>query len=239
MLLLFPGFAAYAGPTTIPTRPDPTGEWESMPDQLVLEIHRDPDDKLVVTATLQGTDLRPSATIEEPSGCLRFSVRFATSVYYHCLELEDPDTLLDDVRIEGEARDSAQFVLHRSTPELREKRLQAALAVETPANVDGFRAAELAYFAAFDEWVSLTTWPRGVASLNATAIPFGEGSAPYQKIGWRPEEFVVGSYSVEVSADGKDFTVDGWQDLDRDGVPAHWQATRDTNAHRVTPEGVR
>ena len=43
----------------------------------------------------------------------------------------------------------------------------------------------------------------------------------------------------KVAADGSDFTVHGWQDLDGDGVPAHWIATRTSNPVLVSDPGVR
>ncbi len=219
---------------------DYTGDWD-VGGKALITIARDARGVLVVRVNVPNEADDASATFMDPTGCLRFSTRGRRSAY-HCLRFGDPDTLLDDVVFEGPNGGSSEvFVLHRSTPALREAARRQLVDAEVAGNVNGLKTAELAYEAAFDQFVSVPLWPRPLAGLNGAAVRFEDPAVPpeYQQIGWRPDGLVTGTYSVDVSADGVDFTVNGWQDLDGDGVPAHWQASRLENAHRVTPEAVR
>jgi hypothetical protein len=110
---------------------------------------------------------------------------------------------------------------------------------EVPSNVDGIKTAQLGYDAAFDEFVPAPVWPRSVGSLDRTAVPWGTGATPWNMLGWAPDGHVRGAYEVRVNPAGTDFTVHGWIDLDADGVPAHYTATKSINTVQVTPDHVR
>ncbi len=104
---------------------------------------------------------------------------------------------------------------------------QKAKRAEVPGNVDGIRTAEMAYDAAFDAYVEVPAWPRPVTSLGKTAVEWQENKA-WQDLGWRPDGQVRGTYWVEVS--GGDFEVHGLCDVDGDGRPAEYIATKDRPA---------
>lgn len=115
---------------------------------------------------------------------------------------------------------------------------QAKLEGMTAAHVRGLRTAEMAYHAAFDAYLPMPVWPRPVAELTPEPVPWPEGS-DYDILGWSPAEAVRGTFQIEVAVDGSDFTVHGWQDLDGDGVPARWTATRTDGPALVSDPGVR
>lgn len=220
---------------------DITGEWEASGEPY-LQISGDGKGGLRIKSAMQ-RDATASEPFMDPSGCLRFSTRSSTSGYFHCLRFAEADTLLDEVLLDANYEHQVAIViLHRSSAALRAKVWLQGIESELRDNVNGLKTAELAYDAAFDAWVALPVWPRPVRDLSSAAVPFpSDDTAPpeYRLIGWRPDGDVTGTYSVDVSANGQEFTVNGWQDLDGDGVPAHWQASRTENAHRVSPEGVR
>jgi len=121
---------------------------------------------------------------------------------------------------------------------IRQEELREFQAREVEKNVAGIRTAQLAYDAAFDKFQATEVWPRSVENLDPEPVAWGRGSA-FDPLGWAPRDDVVGCYKVEVEAGGEDFTVHGWADMDGDGVPAHWTATRERRATRQTAEGVR
>ena len=110
--------------------------------------------------------------------------------------------------------------------------------LQTARHVDELRTAALAYGIAFDVFVPAAVWPRPVTALTPDPMP-GSEDGGYDHLGWYPGEAVRGTFMIEVAEDGSDFTVHGWQDLDGDGVPAHWTATKDAAAARVSEEGIQ
>ena len=88
---------------------------------------------------------------------------------------------------------------------------------EVPANVDGLKTAEMGYHAAFDEYVAVEPHPRRPEFLGKESAPW-RGNKDFDELGWAPDGDVRGTYWVEVSPDGSDFTVFGMGDMDGDGV---------------------
>lgn len=112
------------------------------------------------------------------------------------------------------------------------------LRAEVPNNVDAIAIAERAYIEALGEVIPQTTpYPRALEALDATPVAWSFGSR-FDELGWAPPTDIRGSYSVEVSADGKDFVVHGYIDADHDGKPAHYTATRADNATPVTSADI-
>ncbi|HJN72852.1 MAG TPA: hypothetical protein QGF58_02860 [Myxococcota bacterium] len=109
---------------------------------------------------------------------------------------------------------------------------------EVPANIAGLMTAELAFDAAFDEWVFCPEpFPRPIEALGRDAVEWPAGSC-YDELGWAPDGQVRGTYWVEERQEDWGFVVHGMIDLDRDGVPAHYTATKSMNATMLTPTDV-
>ncbi|MEL6345032.1 MAG: hypothetical protein AAFV53_18090 [Myxococcota bacterium] len=110
---------------------------------------------------------------------------------------------------------------------------------EVPANVDAIKVAQLAYDAAFDGYVSIPTpHPRAIDDLDREAVLWTVDAEGFETLAWGPDGPVRGTYWVEVSPDGEDFTVHGMIDADGDEVPAHYVATPNESAHALTGPNV-
>ena len=108
---------------------------------------------------------------------------------------------------------------------------------EVPSNVDGIKTAQLAYDAAFDEFVPAGPHPVRPEELDENPRSWSREEG-FDTLGWGPDGDVRGTYMVEVERGGRDFVVHGWIDADGDGEPAHYTARRSTNAALVTPNDV-
>jgi len=112
-----------------------------------------------------------------------------------------------------------------------------AIGAEVPMNVDGLKTASLAYDAAFDTLVEVPVFPRPFSELDRSRHPVVlEGQLG--TLGWSPDGEVRGAYRVLVREDGKDFLVVGAMDLDADGRPAVYSASKTFNAIRLAPNDV-
>ncbi len=110
---------------------------------------------------------------------------------------------------------------------------------EVPPNVDGIKTAQIAYEAAFDVFLAIPEpVPRVVDELDSESVEWPLGT-PFDELGWMPSGRVRGTYWVEVSADGSDYTVHGMCDLDEDGQRAHYTATKSISATLITELPVR
>ena len=116
-------------------------------------------------------------------------------------------------------------------PNFVDHQYRAKLA-EVPANVNGIKTAELAYDAAFDQFIEET-------SFQPDAFPGQElrswGASGFDTLGWGPDGQVRGSYKVS-STSSTDFRVTGIADIDGDGIFATYTATKSINATLVTPD---
>lgn len=104
---------------------------------------------------------------------------------------------------------------------------------ELPPNVEGIRTAQVAYYAAFDQFVDAPVSPRPDSALGKQRIEWITNDG-YDVIGWSPDGSVRGNYLTEVAGSGSDFTVRAKADLDVDGIPAVYEGTMDQSASMMT-----
>ena len=96
---------------------------------------------------------------------------------------------------------------------------------EVVSNVEGIKTAMVAYEAESLDFVALPAWPRPPEATDEEKMPWSAHPA-WDAVGWAPDGPVHGSYWVERSEDGTDFTVFGVQDIDGDGAKAWYTATK-------------
>ena len=102
---------------------------------------------------------------------------------------------------------------------------------EVPSNVDGIKTAELAYDAAFDTFITQSSFIPS-ATVGKTQVQWSAGSA-FDTLGWSPDGDVRGGYKVSTTS-ATDFRVTGICDVDGDGVQASYTSTKSVNAALVT-----
>jgi type IV pilus assembly protein PilA len=109
---------------------------------------------------------------------------------------------------------------------------------ELPMNVEGIRAAQIAYQGVFDAYVPVPEpVPLDPLMVGRQAVPWPSGTA-FDDLGWEPDGLVRGTYWVEVEPDGSDFTVHAVADLDGDGIACRYMATRDQRATMISESWV-
>ncbi len=117
---------------------------------------------------------------------------------------------------------------------------------EIPANIDGIKTAERGYDAAFDEFVPCALAPRAMQALDSEPVDWNDPE-DFNRLGWAPDGQVRGSYQVIVTPPsdrsayaraGADFTVHGYGDIDGDGRPSHYTATKSVNTLMVTDRDI-
>ena len=119
-------------------------------------------------------------------------------------------------------------------PNFVEMQLRAKRA-ELPSNIDAIKTTEMAYDAAFDQFIFQD------APVPTSAV----GKAPqdwvyttnFAKLGWQPDGKVRGAYSVTTNG-LNDFKVEGISDVDGDGNQASYTATSKLNTTMVTENDV-
>jgi len=103
---------------------------------------------------------------------------------------------------------------------------------ENPACVDGIKTAEMGYDAAFDKFISASTYPDADVNKKTQAWVH-TNAAGFQTLGWQPDGEVRGAYSVtttdQATTAGGDFRVRGVIDVDNDNTDAHYTATKSVN----------
>ena len=98
---------------------------------------------------------------------------------------------------------------------------------ELRSNVEAIRVAEGAYYAAFDTYLSETTY-RPDDSPGKAARAWVSGTA-FDDLGWRPDSHVRGSYKV-VANGSVNFDVTGISEVNGDGHQAVYTATKSHSA---------
>jgi prepilin-type N-terminal cleavage/methylation domain-containing protein len=116
-------------------------------------------------------------------------------------------------------------------PNYTEMQMRAKRA-EVPPNLAGIRTAETAYQTTYD--VFLTTNPNPTGSPGREARTWSATDATWLLLAWRPDGPVRATYAVDASAE-TDFSATGTCDVDGDGDPVVYTATR--NAEASLPVG--
>lgn len=106
---------------------------------------------------------------------------------------------------------------------------------EVPSNVDGIKTAQLAYDAAFDQFIQQTTmWPSSTAGKAQRQWPSGSN---FDTLGWGPDGDVRGQYMVSTTST-TDFLVTGRSDVDGDATFSSYTARKSVNAVMTTNNDV-
>ncbi len=107
---------------------------------------------------------------------------------------------------------------------------------EVPGNVDGIKTAEIAYDASFDGYVNLAAAPVAASAVSKVQNAW-TNPADFAVVGWSPDGEVRGSYAA-ASTGANDFQVTGVCDVDGDGTPADYTATKTINATMNTANNI-
>jgi type IV pilus assembly protein PilA len=97
---------------------------------------------------------------------------------------------------------------------------------EIPSNVDGIKTAQIAYDAAFDTYIEVSSYQPS-SSVGKNQRPWRSGTS-FDTLGWGPDGKVRGAYKV-LSRSSTDFIVTGICDVDGDGTQARFTATKSIN----------
>lgn len=97
---------------------------------------------------------------------------------------------------------------------------------EVPGNVDGIKTAQIAYDAAFDTYVQVSSY-KPSSTVGKTQKDWTSGT-DFDTLGWGPDGKVRGAYKV-TSKSSTDFLVSGICDVDGDGTNASFTATKSIN----------
>lgn len=105
---------------------------------------------------------------------------------------------------------------------------------EAQMHLQAIRTAELAYHAEHDVYLSVSPYPLYVGKEKYAWNPAASGK--FQTLGWAPDGYARGSYSVTTTGDN--FQVIGILDVDGDGHTATYIATKSSLPIQVTEEDV-
>ena len=106
---------------------------------------------------------------------------------------------------------------------------------EVPTNIDGIRAAAMAYQSAHGR-VMAEDIPRPDAFPGSRERPWKAGTR-FDELGWKPEGTVRGSYSISTTSTGG-YRIKGYCDVDGDGKQAIYTATRKESAQPQTMSSI-
>jgi len=105
---------------------------------------------------------------------------------------------------------------------------------ECASNVDGIKTAQIAYDAAFDDYIDASDWPDSSPGTEVRDWPAGSG---FDTLGWAPDGKVIGTYSVHATST-TNFEVTCRHDADGDGLESEWKATTAKNATQTLDNGT-
>ena len=106
---------------------------------------------------------------------------------------------------------------------------------EVPGNVDGIKTAQIAYDAAFDKYIEVSSWAPS-DDITKTQRSWESGT-DFDTLGWGPDGQVRGRYKV-TSKSSTDFLVTGDCDVDNDDDNASFTATKSINTKMNTGPSV-
>ena len=106
---------------------------------------------------------------------------------------------------------------------------------EVPGNVDGIKTAQIAYDAAFDKYIEVSSWAPS-DDITKTQRSWESGT-DFDTLGWGPDGKVRGRYKV-TSKSSTDFLVTGDCDVDNDDDNASFTATKSINTKMNTGPSV-
>ena len=106
---------------------------------------------------------------------------------------------------------------------------------EVPGNVDGIKTAQIAYDAAFDKYIEVSSWAPS-DDLTKTQRSWETGT-DFDTLGWGPDGKVRGRYKV-TSKSSTDFLVTGDCDVDNDDSNATFTATKSINTKMNTGASI-
>jgi type IV pilus assembly protein PilA len=106
---------------------------------------------------------------------------------------------------------------------------------EVPSNVDGIKTAQIAYDAAFDKYIEVSSWmPSSNVAKTQRSWTSGTG---FDTLGWGPDGKVRGRYKV-TSKSTTDFLVTGECDVDNDDTQSTFTATKSINTKMNTGASI-
>ncbi len=106
---------------------------------------------------------------------------------------------------------------------------------EVPSNVDGVKTAQLAYDAAFDQFIVQTSFFPS-PTVGKQQVQWTTGSN-FDTLGWSPDGEVRGAYKVETTST-TDFLVTGICDVDGDGTSSTYTSRKSINAVMTTANDI-
>ena len=106
---------------------------------------------------------------------------------------------------------------------------------EVPTNIDGIRAAAVAYKSAHGR-VMAEDIPRPDAFPGSRERPWKAGTR-FDELGWKPEGTVRGSYTIS-TATPMEYRIKGYCDVDGDGKQAIYTASSSAAAKPQTGPAV-
>jgi len=106
---------------------------------------------------------------------------------------------------------------------------------EVPGNVDGIKTAQIAYDAAFDTYIQVSSY-KPSSTVGKTQKDWDSGTG-FDTLGWNPDGKVRGAYKV-TSKSSTDFLVTGICDVDGDSSNANFTATKSINTTMNSGQNV-
>ena len=107
---------------------------------------------------------------------------------------------------------------------------------ELPHNLESIRTAELVYYEKYGEFRSVGECPLELPGRQRSSWE-GECADRFQALGWAPDSSVRCQYMVQVISrqnEVDDFKLTAQCDLDGDGIPSIFEASRNSPYKRIT-----